>query len=342
MPRKGAAPVPQQPTLDLVGIGNAIVDVLAHSEDAFLQAQGITKGAMTLIERERADELYAAMGPAVEYSGGSVANTVAAAACLGSRAAFVGKVRDDQLGGIFSHDIRAAGVQFATGHSRDGATTARCFILVTPDAQRTMSTYLGACMDLGPDDVDTAVVASARVIYHEGYLLDAPRAGAAFRTAMDAAKAAGRKVSLTLSDPFCVERHREEFLSLVEHDVDILFANEHEIVSLYQVDDFDQALQLVRGHCEIAALTRSEKGSVVISGDEIHIVDAEPVERVVDTTGAGDLYAAGFLWAYAEGLDLRSCARAGGIAAAEIIQHFGARCQGDLVSVMSGRMERVA
>ena len=334
--------MPQQPTLDLVGIGNAIVDVLAHSEDAFLHAQGITKGAMTLIERERADELYAAMGPAVEYSGGSVANTVAAAACLGSRAAFVGKVRDDQLGGIFSHDIRAAGVQFATGHSRDGATTARCFILVTPDAQRTMSTYLGACMDLGPDDVDPAVVASARVIYHEGYLLDAPRAGAAFRTAMDAAKAAGRKVSLTLSDPFCVERHREEFLSLVEHDVDILFANEHEIVSLYQVDDFDQALQLVRGHCEIAALTRSEKGSVVISGDEIHIVDAEPVERVVDTTGAGDLYAAGFLWAYAEGLDLRSCARAGGIAAAEIIQHFGARCQGDLVSVMSDRMERVA
>lgn len=330
--------MPHPPALDIVGIGNAIVDVIAHAEEDFLVTHGISKGTMTLIEEEHAHLLYGAMGPAVEYSGGSVANSMAGAAALGARAAYIGKVRDDQLGGIFGHDIRSAGVAFDCRPANGGSSTARCFILVTPDAHRTMCTYLGACRTLGPDDVDTALVASARVTYLEGYLWDDPGAKAAFRVAMDAARAAGRKVSLTLSDPFCVDRHRADFLRLVEEDVDILFANEDEIVSLYQARDFDEALGRVRHHCEIAALTRSEKGSVVVAGDEVHIVDAEPVDRVVDTTGAGDLYAAGFLWAYTQGGDLRACARAGGIAAAEIISQVGARSDADLAALVTSRM----
>jgi len=330
--------VPHSPTLDIVGIGNAIVDVIAHAEEDFLITHGISKGTMTLIEEDRAHLLYGAMGPAVEYSGGSVANSMAGAAALGARTAYIGKVRDDQLGGIFGHDIRSAGVGFNCLPANGGSTTARCFILVTPDAHRTMCTYLGACRQLGPDDVDTTLVASAKVTYLEGYLWDDPGAKAAFRVAMDAARAAGRKVSLTLSDPFCVDRHRADFLRMVEEDVDILFANEDEIISLYQTEDFDEALDRVRHHCEIAALTRSEKGSVVVSGDEAHSVDAEPVDRVVDTTGAGDLYAAGFLWAYTQGGDLRACARAGGIAAAEIISQVGARSDADLAALVTSRL----
>ncbi len=236
---------------------------------------------------------------------------------------------------VFAHDIRAAGVDFGTLPLK-GAATGRCLIFVTPDAQRTMQTFLGAGGELGPEDVDIAVVASSKVLYLEGYLWDQPRAMEAFLKAARAAAGAGRKVAFTLSDPFCVDRHRAAFLDLVENHVDILFANEDEIVSLYQVDDFDAALQRVRGHCEIAALTRSEKGSVVVSGDEVHVIEAEKGVEVVDTTGAGDAYAAGFLYAYTQGRDLRACARLGGVLAAEVISHYGARAEADLRSLVLG------
>jgi sugar/nucleoside kinase (ribokinase family) len=327
--------VPHEPTIDVVGIGNAIVDVLAHSEDGFLAANGLVKGIMRLVDEDEAERIYSRMAPGVECSGGSAANTMAGVAALGARAAYIGKVRDDELGEIFRHDIRALGVGFDVASAADGMTTARCLVLVTPDAHRTMCTYLGVSVELGPEDVDPDLVASAAVIYLEGYLWDAPSAKAAFRRAMDVARGAGRKVSLTLSDPFCVERHRDEFLRLVRDDVDILFANENEVVSLYRAADFDDALQHVRHDCEVAVLTRSERGSVVVSGEEVHVVDAEPVEHVVDTTGAGDLFAAGFLWAYTRGMDLRACARAGGIAAADVISHFGARPGEDLPDLMA-------
>jgi len=314
----------------VTAIGNAIVDVLAHAEDEFLRDQKLVKGAMTLIDAPGAERLYGLMAPGVEASGGSAANTVAGLAALGGTAAFIGKVADDQLGKVFGHDIRAVGVDFDTKPLKKGATTARCLIFVTPDAQRTMQTFLGACVELGPEDVDAKKVADSQVVYLEGYLWDPPRAKEAFLKAAGIAKDAGRKVSLSLSDAFCVDRHRDEFRDLIEKHVDILFANENEIKSLYQVSDFDLALQRVRGNCEIAALTRSEKGSVVIRGDEIHVVDAEKVAKVVDTTGAGDAYAAGFLYGYTEGQDLRRCARLGGILAAEIISHYGARAESDV------------
>jgi sugar/nucleoside kinase (ribokinase family) len=314
---------------DVVAIGNAIVDVLAQSEDSFLKEHGLAKGAMTLIDSEAAQRLYDIMGAGVEVSGGSAANSVAAIAGLGGRAAFIGKVADDLLGQVFAHDIRAVGVHFETPPANGGAPTARCLILVTPDAQRTLQTFLGVSSQLGPEDVDEKLIAASKVLFLEGYLWDQPRAKEAFLKAARAATDAGRKVSFTLSDPFCVERHRAEFLDLAENHVDILFANEIEIKSLYQVDDFDAALQHVRGHCEIAALTRSEKGSVVVSGDEIHIIDAEKV-KVVDTTGAGDAYAAGFLYGYTQGRDLRACGRLGGLLAAEMISHYGARAETDL------------
>jgi sugar/nucleoside kinase (ribokinase family) len=325
---------------DVLCIGNAIVDVIAHADDAFVADNGLVKGAMTLIDAERAEELYGRMGPGVECSGGSAGNTAAAAAALGSRAAYFGKVRDDQLGSVFRHDIRASGVAFDTAPANDGPPTARCLIVVTPDAERTMNTYLGACTELGPEDIDEDVTAAAQVTYMEGYLWDPPRAKDAFRKAMAIAHEHGRKVSLTLSDPFCVDRYREEFLHLVEREVDILFANEEEIISLYQAADFDEALQQVRGHCEIAALTRSEKGAVVISGDELHVIDAEPVKQVVDTTGAGDLYAAGFLHGWAQGWPLHDCGRAGGVCAAEIISHIGARPEADLKALMEQALGR--
>ena len=326
--------MPQEPTLDVVGIGNAIVDVLAHSDDAFLLEHGLVKGIMRLVDEEEAQRIYAGMPPGVECSGGSVANSTAGIALLGGRAAYIGKVRDDELGDIFRHDIRALGVGFDVPPGGDGLTTARCLVLVTPDAHRTMCTFLGISTELGPDDVDPGLIASAAVTYIEGYLVDAPSAKAALRRAMDLAKAAGRKVSISLSDPFCVERHRDDFRSYVTEDVDILFANEQEIVSLYEAEDFDAALQEVRRDCEIAVLTRSEHGCVVVSGDEVHVVEAEPVEHVVDTTGAGDLFAAGFLWAYTRGMDLHACARAGAIAAADVISHFGARPSEDLPALM--------
>ncbi len=317
-------------SFDVVGIGNAIVDVLTQADDALVEAQGLPKGSMTLIDGQRAENLYAQMGPAREISGGSAANTLAGVAALGGRAAFIGKVRNDQLGGIFRHDIRAAGVHFETPPATSGPPSGRCLIFVTPDAQRTMATFLGAATELGPDAVDPEVIAAARVTYLEGYLFDPPAAKEAFVRAAEIARGAGRKVSLTLSDPFCVERHRTAFRDLVEHHVDILFANEHEICALYEVSDFDAALQAVRHHCEVAALTRSERGSVVLAGDEIHVVDAAPLDRLVDTTGAGDLYAAGFLFGYTRGDSLYDCGRIGAIAAAEVISHFGARPEVDL------------
>jgi sugar/nucleoside kinase (ribokinase family) len=323
------------PTFDVVGMGNAMVDVIAHTDEAFLAANGLTKGAMTLIDSARAEDLYASMPPAVEVSGGSAGNTMAAFASLGGRGAYIGKVNDDQLGQVFRHDIRAAGVAFDVPAARGGAPTGRCLIFVTGDAQRTMQTFLGAGSELEPDDVDAAVISTSAVTYMEGYLWDPPGAKQAFLKAARLAHAAGRRVSISLSDPFCVERHREEFLDLVEHHVDILFANEHEIMSLYQTHTFDEALQNVRSKCEIAALTRSEKGSVIVAGDdELHVIDAEPVAHVADSTGAGDAYAAGFLFGLTRGMPLAACGRIGGIAAAEVISHVGARPEEPLADLV--------
>ena len=323
---------------DVLGIGNAIVDVLAPADDAFLEEHGMAKGAMTLIDAARAEELYAAMGSGREASGGSAANTVAGVAALGGRACFIGKVRDDELGKIFAHDIRAIGVDFHSAPATGGAPTARCLISVTPDAKRTMHTFLGACVELGPEDVDEDLVAASAITYLEGYLWDPAGAKEAFIKAMGAARAAGRKVALSLSDGFCVDRHREEFQDLVEHHVDILFANEQEITSLYEVDTFNAAMQAVRGKCEIAALTRSEKGAVIVAGDDVHVVDAEPIKTIVDTTGAGDLYASGFLTGLSEGRSLPECGRMAGIGAAEIISHMGARPEVDLKALMKEKM----
>ena len=322
--------------IEVLGIGNAIVDVISQSDEEFLETQGLSKGAMTLIDGEGAELLYKAMGPAVEVSGGSAANTMVGISVLGGSSAFIGKVRDDQLGHIFRHDIRAAGVAFDSAFAREGASTARCLIFVTPDAQRTMATYLGASVNISPDDVEEDLVRRAGITYLEGYLWDSEAAKQAFLKAATIAHASGNLVALSLSDPFCVDRHRETFLDLVAGHVDILFANEDEISSLYQVQDFDHALQAVRGHCCVAALTRSAKGAVVVSGDEVHVVDAEPVRKVVDTTGAGDLYAAGFLTGYAKNLPLFECSRLGAIAAAEIISHFGPRPESNLKALAQG------
>ena len=318
------------PEYDLVGIGNALVDVVAQADDAFIDDNALAKGAMTLIDADQADALYDRMPPGIESSGGSCANTMAGFAALGGKGAYIGRVKDDQFGTVFRHDMRALGCAFDTAAAADGPPTGRCLITVTPDAQRTMCTFLGAACLLAPEDLDEAVIQSSRVLYMEGYLFDQPPAQKAFVDAAEMAHAAGREVSVTLSDGFCVDRHRDAFLALVEHHIDILFANEDEICSLYQVDRFDDALQRVRGHCKIACLTRSEKGAVVVSGEEVHVIDAEPVDRVLDTTGAGDQYAAGFLYGYTQGRDLQSCGRMGAITAAEVIQHYGARPEADL------------
>lgn len=319
---------------DVLGIGNAIVDVISRADDSFLTTHALTKGAMMLVDEARAEALYSAMGPGIEVSGGSCGNTMAGVASFGGKGAYIGKVRNDQLGGVFGHDIKAIGVSFETAQATSGPSTARCLILVTPDAQRTMSTYLGACTGLGPSDIDTARVGSAQVTYVEGYLWDAPEAKKAVLKAFDAAHAAGRQVSITLSDSFCVGRYRDEFRALVRDKVDILFANEEEIKSLYQVDTFEQALAAARAENKICALTRSEKGSMIVKGAETHAVPAAPVAKVVDTTGAGDLYAAGFLYGYTRGKPLAECARLGGVAAAEVISHVGARPERALKDLM--------
>jgi sugar/nucleoside kinase (ribokinase family) len=324
--------------LDVVGIGNAIVDVLAQADDAFLEQNGLVKGSMTLIDADRATELYNAMGPGVEASGGSAANTMAGIAALGGKGGYIGKVRDDQLGTIFHHDIRAVGIEFTTPPEVSGPPTGRCMITVTPDAQRTMNTFLGAAVDLGPEDLDLEMIRRAKVTYMEGYLWDMPPAKAAYLEAAATAHAAGGKVSLTLSDSFCVERHRESFLELISGHVDLLFANEDEICALFQIDSFDEAMNKVRGHCEIAALTRSEKGSVIVSGEETVLVEAESIVQLVDTTGAGDLYAAGFLYGYTQGKSLYDCGRIASIAAAEVISHFGARPATPLAAFVKQRL----
>lgn len=310
---------------DVLGIGNAIVDILAYAEEGLVDELGLARGGMTLVDEARGAELYRRMGPAREVSGGSCANTIAAVAALGGRAAYIGRVRDDQLGKVFTHDIRAAGVAFASPPSRSGPPTATSMIFVTPDGQRTMNTYLGACVELGPEDIDEQLVAASNITYLEGYLWDRPEAKAACRRAARACRESGNRLALTLSDSFCVDRWRDEFRALVEGDVDILLANEAEILSLYEVDDLDAAVARVRGSVQVAALTRGVAGSVVVRGDELHQVLAAPITRLVDTTGAGDLYAAGFLRGLTLGLDAAACGRLGSLCAAEIIQQYGAR-----------------
>jgi len=318
---------------DVCGIGNAIVDVLASAKDSFLQEHGIAKGTMSLIDGQRAEALYDLMGPAREISGGSAANTLVGIAALQGRAAFIGKVRNDQLGGIFAHDIRASGVDFDTPPAGEGPPTARCLILVTPDGQRSMNTYLGACAGLGPNDVDAATVQAAKVTYLEGYLFDPPKAKEAFLTAAELAHDAGRRVALTLSDPFCVERHRQDFLHLIEGHVDLLFANEEEAKALAETEDLKKAVDFLEGKLEIAVVTRSEKGAIILSESGRDEVPAAPVSRVVDSTGAGDLFAAGFLSGFTRGKSLTDCGRLGAMAAAEVISHFGARPETDLAEL---------
>jgi sugar/nucleoside kinase (ribokinase family) len=311
---------------DVIGIGNAIVDVLARAEDDFLVKHGMTKGSMALIDETRAEAIYAAMGPAIEISGGSAANTIVGVASFGGKAAFIGTVKDDTLGGVFSHDIRAAGVGFSTPPFKNGPATARSYILVTPDGERTMNTYLGAAQLLSAAEVTEAEIAAAKVIYLEGYLWDPQNAKDAFVKAARIAHQAKRTVALTLSDPFCVDRYRDEFRSLVANGtVDLLFANESELKSLYQTADFDSAAAALRKDAKLAVITRSEKGALVVTREKIEAVEAFPVEEVIDTTGAGDLFAAGFLFGFARSLPHATSARLGALAAAEVISHLGAR-----------------
>jgi sugar/nucleoside kinase (ribokinase family) len=311
---------------DVLGIGNAIVDVLARADDDFLVRQGMAKGGMALIDQTRAEAIYDAMGPAVSISGGSAANTIVGVASLGGRGAFVGKVKDDEFGRTFAHDIRAAGVEFNTPPASSGPPTARCYIVVTPDGERTMNTYLGAAQDLHPRDIDPDAIAAAQIIYLEGYLWDPPHAKEAFLKAAEIAHDAGRSVALTLSDAFCVDRYRAEFLDLIKNGtVDLVFANERELHSLYQTSDFESAVNALREDARLAVVTRSEQGCLVVTRDQTDAVRAVPVDRMVDATGAGDLFAAGFLVGLARGNDHRNCARLGALAAAEVIQHMGAR-----------------
>jgi sugar/nucleoside kinase (ribokinase family) len=316
---------------DVIGIGNAIVDVLARADDDFLLAHKMSKGGMALIDELRAQAIYNAMGPAVEISGGSAANTMVGVAGFGGRTAFVGKLKADELGRAFSHDIRAAGVSFETPAAKDGPSTGRCYVLVTPDGERTMNTYLGAAQDLHPKDVDENMVAASAITYLEGYLWDPKHAKEAFLKAAKIAHGSGRKVALSLSDAFCVDRWRDEFLALMrDGTLDLVFANEAELHSLYQTSDFNGAIAALRGDIGAAVVTRSEKGCLVLGPEGVEAVPAFPVERVVDTTGAGDLFAAGFLCGLARGADDRSCGRLGALAAAEIIQHLGARPENSL------------
>jgi sugar/nucleoside kinase (ribokinase family) len=311
--------------LDVVGIGNALVDVLTHEDDGFLEANGLVKGSMTLVDTDRAEAIYAAMGRAIEASGGSAANTISGIASFGGRAAYIGRVFDDQLGAVFAHDLRATGALFRCAPATEGPPTGRCLIVVTPDAERTMNTYLGASELLGPEDVDGDLIASGRVTYLEGYLFDRPEAQEAYWKASRIAHDAGRKVSLALSDRFCVERHKEAWRSLVADQVDILFANEGEAMTLYDVDSVDAVLEHVKADVEIAAVTRGPTGSLVVHDGEVIEIPAHPAERVVDTTGAGDLYAAGFLFGYTSGKPLERCGRLGSMAATAVLGHTGPR-----------------
>ncbi len=321
----------------LLTIGNALVDVLAHASEEFIQEQyqkhGMERASMNLINETRAKELYGQMGPAIESSGGSAGNTSACYASLGGNGAYIGKVADDQLGEVFKHDMRAIGVHYDTTPLAVGPATGRCMVLVTPDGERTMNTFLGAAVELDPNDIDEELVAACAVTYLEGYLFDPPQAKEAFVKASELAHKAGRKVALTLSDPFCVDRHRDDFLDLVDRHIDILFANEDEIKSLFSVSDWNDIPALVDKKCEMICLTRSEKGSVIMNGQDIYEVPAKAT-NVVDTTGAGDAYAAGFLYGYTQGLPLHEAGEIGSIAASEVISHMGPRPQADLKTLL--------
>ncbi|MBM5813337.1 MAG: adenosine kinase [Cyanobacteria bacterium M_DeepCast_100m_m1_067] len=320
---------------DVVGIGNAIVDVLVQADDDLLDNFELTKGTMALVDEHQAETLYASVGPGLETSGGSAANTLAGVAQLGGRAGFIGRVRDDQLGGIFAHDIRSVGARFDTPAATTGPSTARCLILVTPDAQRTMCTYLGASVGLDPADLDLDLVAQTKVLYLEGYLWDSEEAKAAFIAAAEVARAHGGEVALSLSDAFCVERHRDSFQELVDGHVDILFANEMEITALYKANSFEEAADQVRGRCKVAALTRSELGSVILNGSGTHSIEPFQLGPLVDTTGAGDLYAAGFLHGYTQGQGLDACGRLGSLCAGQVVTQLGPRPQGSLKELVA-------
>ncbi len=329
-------PAPADARFDVVGIGNALVDVLSQEDDAFLDRLGMAKGSMTLIDTDRAEEIYSSMSHTTEASGGSAANTLSGVASFGGRAAYIGRVKDDGLGKAFSHDLNSLGVHFSSVKATDGDPTGRCMIIVTPDGERTLNTYLGASATLCAEHLDLDLVASGKVTFLEGYLFDRPEAKDAFRVAAEHAHGAGRKVSLTLSDSFCVERHRDDFLELVEDGVDILFANEDEICRLYGVETFDEGVEAVRGVCEIAAVTRGRDGSVVVTADELVNVEAHQVPKRVDTTGAGDLYAAGFLYGWTSGRTLAECGRLGSISAAAVIGHIGPRPGASLAQIVAG------
>lgn len=326
-----------KPRLGVVAVGNALVDVIARANESFIAAQhrehGMEKGAMTLIDTKRAEQLYAAMGPGIEASGGSACNTIAGFASFGGLGGFIGKVADDQLGTVYTHDIRALGVEYNTQPLIVGEPTGRCLILVTPDGQRTMNTFLGASVELSPEDIDTDLIGESMVTYLEGYLFDRDRAKSAFIAAAEAAHKAGHRVALTLSDPFCVDRHRSDFLKLVENHVDILFANEEEIKSLFMQQSFEDAASAVGKNVEIAVLTRGEKGAVIRNCSKSITVNAAPVANVVDTTGAGDQFAAGFLYGFTEGMTLEEAGILGALAAAEVISHVGPRPEISLASL---------
>ncbi|MCB1532634.1 MAG: adenosine kinase [Alphaproteobacteria bacterium] len=318
-----------EPRLGVVAVGNALVDVIAQVSDEYLEQQhqehGMEKGAMTLVDEARAVQIYSDMTNSTETSGGSAANTMAGFASFGGQGGFIGKVADDELGQTFRNDIQSLGLQFDTQPLVMGSQTGRCMILVTPDAQRTMNTFLGASVELGPNDVDRDLITSAKVTYLEGYLFDKEQAKQAFISAAEYAHEAGHRVALTLSDPFCVDRHRSDFLRLVENHVDILFANEEEIKSLFMQESFDDAKSAISQHVEIAALTRGEKGALILHNGQETVVAAEPVAKVVDTTGAGDQFAAGFLYGFTQDMDMAACGKLGAIAAAEVISHIGPR-----------------
>jgi len=320
---------------DVTGIGNAIVDVLSFTGEEALAVHGLVKGSMTLVGEARSNALYTKMGQATECSGGSVANSLAGLASLGAQTAFIGKVRNDTLGGIFTHDMRAVGVHFASIPAIDGPSTANCLVYVTPDAQRTMATYIGACSNVSEADIDEDIIARSAITYIEGYLWDTENAKAAIRKAMQTARQAGRKIAFTLSDTFCVDRHRAAFLQMIKRDVDMLFANESEAKSLFQTDDMKKALDELRGLCPIATVTRGEEGSIVLTTQTTEVIPTTKLLNIVDTTGAGDLYASGFLYGLTRGWDLVSCATLGNRCAGEIIQQLGARSHKKLAQLVA-------
>ncbi len=325
-----------QPRYDVIAIGNAIVDVIANTDDEFIAEEQLTKGGMQLVDEQRADALYSAMGPAREISGGSAANTLAGMSMLGRQCAFIGQVADDQLGQVFAHDIRATGIDFDVAARAGEPATARCLIFVTPDAERTMNTFLGASQFLPADLIDSDAIQSAGILYLEGYLWDPEEPRAAMRRAIEHAKAAGRKVAFTLSDAFVIDRYRDDFISLINDGlIDIMFANEVEISSLAQIEDFEEAVAAISAKVPLLVVTRSEKGAIAVKDGTRHEVAAEPVEKLVDTTGAGDLFAAGFLAGLSEGREIDACLKMGAICAAEVISHYGARPEADIKALVA-------